>query len=199
MSVGDHADNRSEEGGSVSRFGGIEVRNLTSRRYGFPVETAVARLLADVPAGDLTGLYQVALLDNRGAGAGDRTRWMGVYSNRDGRHALIELYLEPILGNGSSKVDRLTGFLLSRIRLGQALFHQIGVHRQRMTGRSWFFGADLYSHYLMLRVFNPGKLLMYFPERILRRWRSELRSEVSSGRSPSRTASAGSSRLGGLK
>lgn len=181
----------------MSRFGGIEIRNLTSRRYGFPVETAVARLLSDVPADDLTGLYQVALLDSRGRGSGDRTRWMGVYSNRDGRHALIELYLEPILGAGGSRVDRLTGFLLSRIRLAQALFHQIGVHRQRMTGKSWVFGADLYSHYLMLRVFNPGKLLLYFPERILRRWRSELRSGGPTGDPSSSNARRRTGRVGG--
>lgn len=195
----DHADNRSEEGSLVSRFGGIEIRNLTNRDYGFPVGKVVAELLADVPAGDLLGLYQVALLDSRGArGTNDRTRWMGVYSNRDGRHALIELYLEVILGGRASRLDRLAGYLLSRIRLGQALFHQIGVHRERMAGRGWLFGPDLYSHYLMMRVFNPAKLLMYFPERILRRWRRELRTERSFGSHPTGTA-GGRSRLGGSR
>ncbi|HHW15134.1 MAG TPA: hypothetical protein GXX28_09405, partial [Firmicutes bacterium] len=67
-----------------------------------------------------------------------------------------------------------TGFLFTRLRLAQALFHQIGVHRQRMAGRSRFFGPELYSRYLLLRVFNPGKLLLYYPRRILRQWRREL-------------------------
>lgn len=158
----------------MRRFGGIEIRNLTSRDYGFAVEEMVAWLLADVPASDLTGLYQVALLDCRTGRATDRTRWMGVYSNRDGRHALVELYLEPILGTQPSRLDRWTGYLLSRLRLGQALFHQVGLHRQRMTGKSWLFGPELYCHYLLLRVFNPARLLLYFPQRILREWVREL-------------------------
>ncbi|MGE5508260.1 MAG: hypothetical protein ACM3RP_07265 [Chitinophagales bacterium] len=159
----------------MSRCGGIEVRNLGSRDYGFRVEAMVAELLADIPAADLCGLYQVALLDAQ-AGRNERTRWLGVYSNRDGRHALIELYLEPILGKAVSPLDRASGFLLSRIRLAQALYHQVGVHRQRMVGRESFFGPQMYSRYLLLRLFNPAKLLLYFPRRVLRSWRNEQRS-----------------------
>lgn len=183
----------------MRRFGGIEIRNLTSREYGFPVEALVAELLANVPAADLIGLYQVALLDSRHGRATERTRWLGIYSNRDGRHALIELYLEPILGGRALRLDRLTGFLLSRVRLGQALFHQIGVHRQRMAGKSGLFGPELYSRYLMFRVFNPAKLLLYFPERILRRWRSELRTQGPSGSAPRPAARRRDTRLGGLR
>jgi hypothetical protein len=196
--MGNPADNEGEEGVRMRRYGGIEVRNLSSRQYGFAPEAVVAQLLADVPAADLTGLYQVALLDTRGDRAVDRTRWMGVYSNRDGRHALIELYLAPILGTATPRLDRYTGFLLSRIRLAQALFHQVGVHRQRMAGKAWLFGPQFYSRYLMLRIFNPGKLLLYFPERILRRWWSDLRQgPPGSGTGP--VAGGRDSRLGGLR
>ncbi|MDI6870237.1 MAG: hypothetical protein QME79_02565 [Bacillota bacterium] len=183
----------------MRRFGGIEIRNLTSGNYGFPVEAMIAQLLADVPAGDLRGLYQVALLDSSRGRVTDRTRWVGVYSNRDGRHALIELYLEPILGTGASRLDRWTGYLLSRLRLGQALFHQIGVHRQRIAGRSWLFGPELYSRYLLLRVFNPAKLLLYFPERILRRWRKELRDQGFLDSAPRGGGGRRDTRMGGLK
>lgn len=158
----------------MRHFAGIEIRNLSGLAYGLSLEDVIAGLLADVPADDLHGLQQVALLQTgRGEGR-DRTRWVGVYSNRDGRHALIELYLEPILGEGPNRWDRWSGFLFTRLRLAQALFHQIGVHRQRVTGRTGFLGPELYSRYLLLRVFNPAKLLLYFPRRILRRWRREL-------------------------
>lgn len=169
------ADTGGREGEMMSRAEGIEIRNLAARSYGFRVDAMVAELLADVPATDLCGLYQVALLDAQ-AGRSERTRWLGVYSNRDGRHALIELYLDPILGTVPSALDRATGYLLSRIRLAQALYHQIGVHRQRMVGREGFFGPQMYSRYLLLRLFNPGKLLLYFPRRVLRSWKAEQRS-----------------------
>jgi hypothetical protein len=82
----------------MSRAEGIVIRNLAARSYGFRVDAMVAELLADVPATDLCGLYQVALLDAQ-AGRSERTRRLGVYSNRgDGRHALIELYLDPFWG-----------------------------------------------------------------------------------------------------
>jgi hypothetical protein len=182
----------------MRRLGGLEIRNLTGVDYGFAVEEAVALLLADVPASDLAGLYQVALLESRKGRVTDRTRWVGVYSNRDGRHALIELYLEPILGAGRrSRLDRWSGYCLSRVRLAQALFHQIGLHRQRMSGRSWPWGPELYSHYLLLRAFNPAKLLLHFPRRILRGWLKELRRPGEPAPTPTRRGGGRGTGTGG--
>lgn len=129
----------------MQRFESIEIRNLAVRERGFNVEAMVAELLAIVPSGDLVGLYQVALLDSRSQK--DRTRWVGVYSNRDGRHALIELYLDAVFGEKVSRFDHALGNAVSRVRLAQTLYHQIGVHRAKMRGERgalqgrWFAGS----------------------------------------------------------
>lgn len=180
----------------MQRFESIEIRNLAVRERGFNVEAMVAELLAIVPSGDLVGLYQVALLDSRSQK--DRTRWVGVYSNRDGRHALIELYLDAVFGEKVSRFDHALGNAVSRVRLAQTLYHQIGVHRAKMRGeRGGLLGGPvLYGRYLMFRAFNPVKLLFYFPERLVRRWRHEVRKELGD---PGNEGGAGRSGGKGLK
>jgi hypothetical protein len=173
------------------RFESIDIRNLSSKDYGFDVETMVARIIARVPADHLNGLYQVALLDSRGTR--EKTRWLGVYSAKDRRHTLIELYLEPILASRARTLDKASGHLISELLIALVLYHQIGVHYAavhfpRQEGWARLFNPTWYSRLMVVRNYNPLKLMVYFPLRLVRSWRSSGRHEVAISDVQPRTA-----------